>query len=343
MKNGVLILLLLAAAIYAEAFEIKSKASIVPAGGSVELSVEGKEGLKFTWDDGGAGGVFDGDSSKVNWTAPAFPAARNPAVITAACKDAAGAVTGWGSRQIAVLGGVFHSDTILNFCDGPGPARFFKAAPNQPEGTKYKWVLAKGDDLALHPEDFNKPEIRVKARRSSRAEDGNEAALFYSLACGTETVTISSVKKITVFQPFSLKEIKRDLKQESGPDLYGYALYIIYQVMDQFNKPLAVEGIHVEEGLKMAKNPLKIPPEDFNFKMDGFNTDYDGRFTYGLKVVKPAPLPDKFDVSLVQDFRIRTGDQDISGSLVRRNELHYGKDSGDVREIREKSDIQGVK
>ena len=340
MKKIALLLLLLPAVICAEAFEIKAQDSIVPAGESVELSVEGKEGLKFTWDDGGAGGVFDGDASKVKWTAPALPPAKNPALITATCKDAAGAVTGWGSRRVTVLGGNFYSDIILNYCDGPGPARFFRAAPNQPEGTRYRWLLSKGDDLALHPEDINKPEIRVKARRSSRVEDGNEAVLVYSLVSGTGTRSVSAVKKVTVFQPLTLKEIKRELKQESGPDVYGYSLFIVYQVMDQFNKPLQAEGIHVEEGLKMAKNPLKLPPDDFNFRMEGFNTDYEGKFTFGMKVLKPAPIPDNFEVSLVQDFRIRTGDKDITGSIVRRNELHYGKDSGDVREIREKSDIQ---
>ena len=343
MKKIALLLFLLSAAFCAGAFNIKASASVVPAGEAVELTVEGNEGLKFTWDDGGAGGIFSGDSSKVNWTAPALPSSKNPVAITATCKDTAGAVIGWGSRRLLVLGGSFNSDIILNYSDGPGPARFFRAAPNQPEGTKYKWVLAKGDDLALHPEDINKPEIRVKARRSSRAEGGNEAMLIYTLVSGTESKSVSAVKTLTVFQPLALKELKRDLKQESGPELYGYSLFIIYQVIDQFNKPLQAEGIHIEEGLKMAKNALKLPPEYFNFKMEGFNTDYEGKFTFGMKVLKPAPIPDNFEVSLVQDFRIRTGDKDISGSLVRRNELHYGRYTGDVREIRQKSDIQGVK
>ncbi len=343
MKNIVLFLLLFPAFIAAETFEIKSLTAIVPAGETAELYVEGKDGLKFTWDDGGAGGVFDGASSKVKWTAPAILGGKNPVIITATCRDAAGAATGWGARKFFVLGGDFRSDIILNCCDGPGPAKLFKAAPNQPEGTRYKWVMAKGDDLAFHPEDLNKPEVRVKARRSSRAENTNEVVLFYSLTAGTETKTVSSVKKITALQPFSLKEIKRDLKQEFGPDVYGYSLTIVYQVMDQFNKPLPAEGIHVEEGLKMVKNPMRVPPEDFNFKMEGFNTDYDGRFTFGMKVSKSAPIPDGFQVSLVQDFRIRTGDKDVPGSIVRRNELDYGKDNGNIREINEKSDIQGVK
>ena len=343
MKYIFLFLLLFPALGAAETFEIKSASAVVPAGESVELYVEGKDGLKFVWDDGGAGGVFEGASSKVKWNAPALPGSKNPATITATCRDAGGAVTGWGTKQFFVLGGAFRSDIILNYCDGPGPAKFFKAAANQPEGTRYKWVMAKGDDLAFHPEDLNKPEVRVKARRSSRAENTNEAVLLYSLTSGTETKTVSSAKKITVLQPFSLKEMKRDLKQEFGPDVYGYALTIIYQVMDQFNKPLPAEGIHVEEGLKMVKNPMRVPPEDFNFKMEGFNTDYDGRFTFGMKVSKSAPIPDGFQVSLVQDFRIRTGDKDVPGSIVRRNELDYGKDNGNVREIKEKSDIQGVK
>ncbi len=343
MKKIALLLFLLSAAFCAGAFNIKASASVVPAGEAVELTVEGNEGLKFTWDDGGAGGIFDGDSSKVKWTAPALPPAKNPATITATCKDAAGAVSGGGSRQVQVLGGSFSSDIILNYCDGPGPAKYFKAAANQPEGTRYTWVMSKGDDLAFHPEDLNKPEVRVKARRSSRAENTNEAVLFYSLTSGTETKTVSSVKKITVLQPFSLKEIKRDLKQEFGPDVYGYSLAIIYQVMDQFNKPLPAEGIHIEEGLKMVKNPMRVPPEDFSFKMDGFNTDYDGRFVFGMKVSKSAPIPDSFQVSLVQDFRIRTGSKDVPGSIVRRNELSYGKETGNIREIREKGDIPGVK
>jgi len=323
------------AVLFAETVEVKASSSIANAGTAIELSVIGRDGVKFTWDDGGAGGIFEAVEAKAKWTAPATAPKQNPVTITAAGKDDTGNTVLSGTKAIAVLGGPIESQPVICYCDGPGAPRLFKGAPNQLKDVKYKWVAAKGDDLALTNDDLYSSGMKIKAKKSSVVEDNNEIKLIYTLLFDKETKSYEALKKVTVYQPCALKEVSRKLKQDFGPDIYGYSLYVTYQLIEQFGKPLQVEGIHIEESLKMQKNPLRFPQEDFQFRMNGFNTDADGRFNYGMTVVKSNPLPENFEVQVLQELKIRLGGKDVQGCIVRKNELSYKRETADVTEVRE--------
>ncbi len=329
---------LLAAVLFAynlSAAEIKASAGIVAVNSPVELSVEGGEGKTFIWNDSGAGGVFDSASGKVKWTAPAKAPDNNPVLITFMEKEPAQGAALSGKISLAVLGGELTAQPLVYYCDGSGPLRAVKGAANQLKNVKYQWAKVKGDDLAFTNEDLGKREMRIKALKTSSLESNNEIKLTYSLQLGSEIKSAEAAVNLTVYRPAALEEVSRKLKQNFGPDVYGYEQEIVFQVLDQFGKPLKVEGIHIDEALRQTKNTANMPPEHFRFPLNGFNTDVYGRFVYNMTVSRSAPLPDDFEVILKQIFRAKTTEKESNESIIRINEVTYKKESGDIKELTE--------
>jgi hypothetical protein len=323
-----LLILLFSLNIFCEELKIISP-NIVNAGETVEFSVEfNKDKAIFLWNDGGCGSFQILENSvKVRWTAPVVPPKENPIKITVKAKMD-DSIIGEGSKNIVVLGGDIISQPVFVYSNSLAPMRNFKSAPNQIKEVKYKWEVIKGNDtIAIPPEDIYKSEIRIKGKKKSVKKDDVEIKLTYTLSLLNEKKTYETIKKITVQCPTSLKVISTSNKIEEGPDLYGYTTLTTYQLLDQFNEPMAIEGIVIDEKLKMFKNPLKIPPEDFKLSLNGFVTDYEGKFVDKRYVIQSTPIPANFEVGFKQDLL-------INNVVIRKNEIIYKSNIAEIIEVK---------
>ncbi|MFH1824697.1 MAG: hypothetical protein ABH873_05670 [Candidatus Firestonebacteria bacterium] len=303
--------------------------NIVNVGETVELRIESpQEKTKFSWDDGSCGGNFQilDDFSKIKWTAP-NDIKKNPIIITAKA-ETDGSLVSSGSKSIIILVGDIISPLVYVYSNGLASARNFKLAPNQIKGAKYKWEIIKGNEnIAISPEDIYKSEVRIKGKKKSSKKDDTEIKITYTLELGSEKKTYEIIKKITVQCPTSLKVVSTSNKIEEGPDLYGYTTLTTYQLINQFDEPMTVEGISIREKLKLVENPLKIPPENFKFDLNNFVTDYEGKFIDRRYVIQTAPLLPNFEAKFKQELLVN----DI---VIRKNEIIYKKDIAEITEAK---------
>ena len=319
---------------------------------AVELSVEQKEGFKYEWNDGGAGKLEPAQGIKVRWTAPKEPGKENPAVITIIGRSESGTGTVLSTviKKIAVLGGDMLSQPILFYCDGPGPARLFKSAPNQPKETRYEWEIVRGtENLSLLPEDINRSEAKFKARKPSAKKDDVEIKLTYTLGNGKDKVTYETSRKSYIMMPVALKQLPRQNKVEEGPDIYGYSTVTKYQVMDQLGEPLQAEGIVIAQDITLVSNPVGISAKAIKLDFNQYTTDYDGQIGSRRYINSVFPLAPYFSVVYEQDLFVngsclieklditytKNGVTEVSNKdrKTRRERLEKGKSKNDPNRV----------
>jgi hypothetical protein len=340
--------------INAEDIKIKSP-SIVRAGDTVEMSIEGFQGSNVVWNDGGASGSFDKkEGVLIKWTAPKQPSKNNPSIFSVQIKDTKG-VSSTITKNIAVLGGDIEIQPLIIFCDGKGPMRSMKAAPNQHKDTKYRWDLMLGSqNVILTANDITRNELKINGLRVSDRKDDTIIRLTYNLTYNGESLAFQVIKPFVVN---FIKGLKSNLEKKElfdGPDIYGYNYVYSYQLINQFDDPVYAEGLTVNQKIKMISNPLGLREADFDFSKNSFITDNEGKFYYTFRVTRNIPLPERLIVELIQNYLLvnkldtlvlktkngqKYSDADLDEELIKRgcnilkNSIVYRNKSVEIKTI----------
>ncbi|OGF50004.1 MAG: hypothetical protein A2044_00020 [Candidatus Firestonebacteria bacterium GWA2_43_8] len=290
----------------APGYEFPDYDAIAKIGETVELQLERKDNTRYEWSHDGSGKLeMLEDNQKIKWTAPLAPAKTNPSLLTVTIKDNQGTVTGTLVKKVAVVGGEIVDQALVFFCDGSGPARLFKCAPNQVKETKYKWEVMRGtESVVVVPEDISKADAKFKTRRVSQKKDDVEIKLTYTLESNKEKKVFEISKRTYVKIPMVFKQVSRENKVDEGPDIYGYNTVTTYQLLDQFSEALQAEGIIVNQDITLVNNPFMIQPKSIKVDLKPYASDYEGKIVSRRFVSTVVPLSDKFEVNYEQDLYV---------------------------------------